>query len=103
MLDPYGVTSMAADNHTAHETESPAQGQRRRKPVTARPSRSRVPEDFSTALAKVPRAAAFFEKLGAEHRIELLRRLRAVRRLDTRGKRIALIIAMLARREQLRP
>mgnify|MGYP003546819363 CR=1 FL=1 len=103
MLDPYGVSGMAANNHTARETESPAGGKRRRKAVAVRPRRGAVPDDFTAALARVPRAEAFFEKLGVEHRRDLLRRLRAVRRVDTRGKRIALIVAMLARRERVQP
>jgi uncharacterized protein YdeI (YjbR/CyaY-like superfamily) len=104
MLEPYGVSGMAARNHTARETsESPAPARRRRSPVKARAPGTIIPEDFTAALMRVPRASAFFEKLGAAHRHELLRRLRSVRRADTRGKRIALIVAMLARREQLQP
>lgn len=102
MLETYGVSGMTASNHTARETtQSPEPARRRRSPVKARIAI--IPDDFTAALLRVPRAAAFFEKLGAAHRLDLLRRLRAVRRADTRGKRIALIVAMLARREQLQP
>lgn len=85
---------MAANNHTAVQ-------QSERPRARTRPARhGAVPQDVVAALAAEPRAAAFFEKLSAEHRHDLLRRLHAVRRSDTRKKRIALIVAMLARRER---
>mgnify|MGYP003444799077 CR=1 FL=1 len=94
MLEAHKGIGMAASNHTAVEA-SPSG-----PPARRRPRRATVPDDFAVALAREPRAAAFFEKLTQEHRYDVLRRLHAVRRSDTRGKRIALIIAMLARREQ---
>ena len=94
MLDTHKGVSMAASNHRAVEQS----GVEHARPRPRR--RARVPEDVAAALAREPRAAAFFEKLSAEHRYDLLRRLHAVRRRDTRSKRIALIVAMLARRDK---
>ena len=63
-----------------------------------RRSERAVPADFAEALAKEPRAKAFFDKLWPAHREALLTRLCKARRRDTRRMRIEFEIAVLARR-----
>jgi len=94
MLESDSGFGMTASDHTAAVEVSPSAA------TVPRRARGRVPDDFAAALAREPRAAAFFEKLSTAHRSDMLRRLRDVRRSDTRGKRIALMVAILARREQ---
>ena len=73
MLETHKGVGMTASNHTAVEVP--------KRPVRPRkPRRTTVPDDFAKALAREPRAAAFFEKLGAEHRRGVLCR---------RGRRVA--------------
>lgn len=67
------------------------------------PSRATVPEDLQAALAKNARAAAFFPTLDARNRYALLWRVQTAKKAETRQKRIADLVAMLARGEKLYP
>ena len=67
------------------------------------PSRSTVPEDLAAAFAANPRAAAFFATLDATNRYAVLFRIQTAKKAETRQKRIADFVAMLARHEKLHP
>ncbi|WP_437683998.1 YdeI/OmpD-associated family protein [Sorangium sp. So ce131] len=67
------------------------------------PSRAAVPDDLSAALAANPRAAAFFAALNAANRYAVLFRVHTAKKPETRQKRIALFVEMLARHEKLHP
>ena len=62
-----------------------------------------VPEDFRAALAEHPEAKAFFETLKGTNRYAILYRIQTAVRPETRARRIAEFVAMLRRRETLRP
>lgn len=65
------------------------------------PSRASVPDDLQAALAKNARAAAFFLTLDARNRYAVLWRVQTAKKVETRQKRIAQFVAMLARGEKL--
>jgi uncharacterized protein YdeI (YjbR/CyaY-like superfamily) len=67
------------------------------------PSRAVAPEDFLAALGKSPQAQAFFETLNAANRYALFFRLQTVKKAETRARRIALFVEMLAKREKFHP
>lgn len=67
------------------------------------PGRAIVPDDLAAALAKNPRAAAFFQTLNAANRYAVLWRVQTAKKAETRAKRIATFVAMLARGEKLHP
>jgi uncharacterized protein YdeI (YjbR/CyaY-like superfamily) len=67
------------------------------------PSRATVPDDLQAALAKNKKAAAFFLKLDARNRYAVLWRVQTAKKVETREKRIAEFVAMLARGEKLHP
>lgn len=67
------------------------------------PSKSVVPEDLAAALAKKPRAAAFFEKLNGTNRYAVLWRVQTAKKPETRARRIEQLVAMLARGEKIHP
>ncbi|MDQ2645024.1 MAG: YdeI/OmpD-associated family protein [Myxococcota bacterium] len=67
------------------------------------PSRATVPEDLQAALAKNKQAAAFFKTLNAANRYAVLWRVQTAKKAETREKRIATLVAMLARGEKLHP
>jgi len=67
------------------------------------PSRATVPADLQEALAKNPRAAAFFATLDAGNRYAVLWRVQTAKKAETRQKRIADFVAMLARGEKVHP
>jgi uncharacterized protein YdeI (YjbR/CyaY-like superfamily) len=66
-------------------------------------SRATVPDDLQAALAKDARAAAFFATLDATNRYAVLWRVQTAKKAETREKRIASFVAMLARGEKLHP
>ncbi|HVZ24048.1 MAG TPA: YdeI/OmpD-associated family protein [Vicinamibacterales bacterium] len=66
-------------------------------------SRATVPDDLQTALAKNARAAAFFVTLNARNRYAVLWRVQTAKKAETRQKRIAGLVAMLARGEKVHP
>ncbi|HZU13284.1 MAG TPA: YdeI/OmpD-associated family protein [Chloroflexota bacterium] len=62
-----------------------------------------VPEDLAAALQGEPRAAAMFEILTRQNRFAILYRIGDARRPDTRARRIAEYVAMLARGDTPHP
>lgn len=67
------------------------------------PSRATVPDDLAAALAGNPRAAAFFATLDSRNRYAVLFRVQTAKRAETRARRIAQLVQMLARHEKLYP
>ena len=67
------------------------------------PKNVTVPDDLRAALDKNPTAAAFFAALNGANRYAILYRVHDAKRPETRAKRIAEFIAMLARGETLYP
>ncbi|WPB78466.1 YdeI/OmpD-associated family protein [Archangium violaceum] len=66
-------------------------------------SRATVPEDLTAALAANPRAAAFFATLNSANRYAVLFRIHTAKKAETRARRIAQFVEMLARHEKLHP
>jgi uncharacterized protein YdeI (YjbR/CyaY-like superfamily) len=66
-------------------------------PATSAP----VPADLQTALAANPAAAAFFRTLKGANRYAVLYRIGAVKKPETRARKIDQFVAMLARGETL--
>ncbi len=66
-------------------------------------SRATVPDDLQAALAQNARAAAFFATLDATNRYAVLWRVQTAKKAETRQKRIAGLVAMLARGEKVHP
>ena len=62
-------------------------------------SQAEIPADLQAALDKSPGAAAFFETLTGANRYAILYRIGAVKKLETRARKIAEFVAMLERRE----
>jgi uncharacterized protein YdeI (YjbR/CyaY-like superfamily) len=56
-----------------------------------------VPADFREALDRIPKAAAFFATLTGANRYAVLYRIGAVKRPETRARKIAEFVAMLER------
>ena len=66
-------------------------------------SKATVPEDLATALAANPRASAYFATLNATNRYAILWRVHTAKKAETRARRIADFVEMLARNEKLHP
>jgi uncharacterized protein YdeI (YjbR/CyaY-like superfamily) len=66
-------------------------------------SRASVPEDLRRALDAEPRARAFFDALDGHNRYAILYRVQDAKKLETREKRIATFVRMLANGEMLHP
>jgi uncharacterized protein YdeI (YjbR/CyaY-like superfamily) len=64
---------------------------------------STVPDDLQAALAANPRAAAFFQTLNGANRYAVLWRVQTASRPETRARRIATLVEMLARGEKIHP
>ena len=62
---------------------------------------SKVPPDLAAALSADRRAAAFFAELDGANRYAILWRLQTAKRPETRAKRLAKFVAMLARHERI--
>ena len=62
-----------------------------------------VPDDLAAAIAADPRAQAMFDVLTASNRFALIYRVNAVKRAETRSRKIAEYVEMLARHESLYP
>jgi uncharacterized protein YdeI (YjbR/CyaY-like superfamily) len=62
-----------------------------------------VPEDLQRALDAEPRAAEGFAALDSRNRYAVLYRIHDAKRPETRARRIATFVAMLARGERLHP
>jgi uncharacterized protein YdeI (YjbR/CyaY-like superfamily) len=65
------------------------------------PSTATVPEDLRRALVEDERAREFFETLDSANRYAILYQIQDARRPETRARRIAKYVAMLA--EQKKP
>lgn len=64
---------------------------------------AQVPDDLAAALAAQPRARAMFDILTAQNRYAVLYRVGSAKRADTRARRIAQFVDMLARGETIHP
>jgi uncharacterized protein YdeI (YjbR/CyaY-like superfamily) len=62
-----------------------------------------VPDDLRAALEAVPEAGALFAELDSANRYAILFRIGAVKRAETRARKIDEYVAMLARGETLYP
>ncbi len=62
-----------------------------------------VPPDLAKALAANARAARFFETLEAHNRYAVLFRVHTAKKRETRARRIAQFVEMLANHEKLHP
>ena len=62
-----------------------------------------VPGDLRAALAADPAAEAFFATLNSTNRYAILFRLQTAKKPETRARRLAQFVAMLARGEKLYP
>ncbi|WP_284979136.1 YdeI/OmpD-associated family protein [Arthrobacter sp. fls2-241-R2A-200] len=58
-----------------------------------------VPEDLAAAIAAVPEAQAMFDVLTSQNRFALVHRTNLVKRPETRARKIAGFVEMLARHE----
>jgi len=67
------------------------------------PSTATVPDDLRAALDAEPDAAAFFATLNSRNRYAILHRVQTAKKPETRARRIATFVAMLARGETLYP
>lgn len=65
----------------------------------AGPADSVVPDDLAAAIAAVPEAKAMFDVLTSQNRFALIHRTNLVKRADTRARKIAGFVEMLARHE----
>ncbi|WP_228488942.1 YdeI/OmpD-associated family protein [Raineyella fluvialis] len=62
-----------------------------------------VPADLAAAIAAVPEAQAMFDMLTSTNRYALIYRTTSVKRQETRERKIAQYVAMLARHETIYP
>jgi uncharacterized protein YdeI (YjbR/CyaY-like superfamily) len=62
-----------------------------------------VPDDLAAALAANPDAAAFFATLNSANRYAVLYRIGTVKRPETRARKIAQYVQMLAEHKKLHP
>jgi hypothetical protein len=69
----------------------------------APPSEAEAPADLLAAIAAVPPAQAMFDVLTKTNRFALIYRLNAVKRAETRERKIGEFVAMLARHETIHP
>ncbi|HEY7004524.1 MAG TPA: YdeI/OmpD-associated family protein [Gaiellaceae bacterium] len=65
------------------------------------PTTATVPDDFAQALAERPEALEFFDSLGNTKRYSFLYRIEDAKRPETRAKRIAEYVELLAGKETL--
>ncbi|MFI5915344.1 YdeI family protein [Dactylosporangium sp. NPDC051541] len=69
----------------------------------APPSEAEVPEDLAAAIAAEPAAQAMFDVLTKTNRFAIIYRVNAVKRAETRVRKIGEVVAMLARHEAFHP
>ena len=69
----------------------------------APPSQAEVAPDLQAALDANPEAAEFFKTLSGQNRYAILFRLQTARKAETRAKRLAQFVEMLARHEVFHP
>ncbi len=67
------------------------------------PKSSTVPSDLQAAIDRNERAAAFFAAIDASNRYTILWRVQTAKKAETRARRIADFVAMLARGELPHP
>lgn len=67
------------------------------------PATAIVSEDLAAAIAANPQAQAMFDVLTSQNRYAMIFRLGAIKRPDTRVRKIAEFVAMLARGETFHP
>jgi uncharacterized protein YdeI (YjbR/CyaY-like superfamily) len=67
------------------------------------PTTATVPDDLRAALDDHPAAAKFFAELDGINRYAILHRIQNVKRAETRARKIAEYVAMLARGETIHP
>jgi uncharacterized protein YdeI (YjbR/CyaY-like superfamily) len=67
------------------------------------PRSAAVPEDLTAALARAPKARAFFESLDSANRYAILYRLQTAKTDRTRAERLAKFVAMCAKGETIHP
>jgi uncharacterized protein YdeI (YjbR/CyaY-like superfamily) len=67
------------------------------------PASAKVPADLQAALDTNPRAANFFATLKGRNRYAILFRVHTAKRAETRARRIADFVEMLARGEKIYP
>ena len=90
LMRPAGLAQVAA-----------AQADGRWAAAYAPASTAEPPPDLAAALAANPKAAAFFAALNGPNRYAILYRIGAVKKADTRARKIAQYIAMLERGETI--
>lgn len=66
-------------------------------------STSTIPDDLQKALDANKKAKAFFATLDSQNRYSILFRIQNVKKAETRAKKVAQFIEMLANGEKLRP
>lgn len=66
-------------------------------------SRATVPEDLELSLARNPRAKKFFATLDSRNRYAVLFRVQHAKKAETRARRIAQFVEMLAKGQKLHP
>lgn len=66
-------------------------------------SNSAVPPDLQVALEENTKAKAFFDTLNSQNRYAILFRIHNVKKAETRAKKIAQFVEMLAKGEKLHP
>ncbi|WP_203836197.1 YdeI/OmpD-associated family protein [Winogradskya humida] len=69
----------------------------------APPSEAQMPADLLAAIAADPSAQAMFDVLTNTNRFSLITRVNGVKRAETRTRKIAEFVAMLARHETIHP
>lgn len=90
--------------HPAGQAEvKRARGDGRWDAAYAGPAGIQVPADLTEALAAAPRARAMFEILTSQNRYAVLHRIHSAKRADTRARRIARFVQMLALGETVYP
>jgi uncharacterized protein YdeI (YjbR/CyaY-like superfamily) len=62
-----------------------------------------VPQDFQQALDANRKAKGFFATLSSQNRYAVLFRIQAVKRQETRARKIAQFVEMLSKGEKLHP
>ena len=67
------------------------------------PKAATVPVDLQAALSANPEAEAFFKTLTSQNRYAILFRIQTVKKAETRARRIAAAVEMLARHETFHP
>ncbi len=67
------------------------------------PSTSKVPDDLAAALKKNAKAKKLFDALDSRNRYAILHRIQDAKKPETRARRIAKFVEMLAKGEKLYP